>query len=542
MTRPHPHASTMPRVQTFSLRTILILALGMLNGFASAAPFQVGPVRISKLFSDTQDVTSYAISPDNTKVVYIADADSDNDYELYVVPIAGGISTKLNGNIVVGGAVESFKISADSTKVVFAADQDTVNQLDLYSVDITGSNLVKLSSLTSSSANVIAYDITSDSTTVVYSTTDAGDELRSVPIAGGSNTTLNSSLNGGTIFQFKISPDDSTVIYTADPDTTTVQEVFSVPTSGAAAAIKISEPFTVDNPTTTSFEINADSSRVIYHAKLNGTNHQLYSVGISGGSSSLVNGPLVSGGDIRSFQLSHDGQLVAYRGDELTDGMNELFLNTITPTTRVRLNSSLTQGGNVHFFEFSADDKYIVFTADHAIVSRVNVFSAALDNGNQLTLLGNGANTFKQIAAINMTTNSVLLMNSSNSNILSLHFDGGAPVEIGHKNRVPVNPIKVAPNGDVVFNAKFPTQSEAIYTRLVNDNNSYLTSTPDTQNKVEIEGFSFTSDSEYLVYLASDLALNKFELFSVQNFGRFDSSGFCIPILASNAKTTLVCL
>ncbi len=85
-------------------------------------------------------VSFFHISPDSSRVVYLADQDTDNVSELYSVPLTGGLPTKLNGALVTGGDVQccNFSISADSARVAYLADQDTDNVTELYSVPITG--------------------------------------------------------------------------------------------------------------------------------------------------------------------------------------------------------------------------------------------------------------------------------------------------------------------------------------------------------------------------------------------------------------------
>ena len=71
---------------------------------------------------------SFKISPDGTRVVYLADS-----YKLYSVPIGGGKVKKLNSTLVPGGDIFQFQISPDSTRVVYSANQDR-DKLDIYSV------------------------------------------------------------------------------------------------------------------------------------------------------------------------------------------------------------------------------------------------------------------------------------------------------------------------------------------------------------------------------------------------------------------------
>ncbi len=82
-------------------------------------------------------VWSYQISPDSSRVVYVADQQTKGVYELYSVPLGGPATTgiKLNGPLTTGGDggdVTTFQISPDSGRVVYIADQDTNAVLELY--------------------------------------------------------------------------------------------------------------------------------------------------------------------------------------------------------------------------------------------------------------------------------------------------------------------------------------------------------------------------------------------------------------------------
>ncbi|MEM6285266.1 MAG: hypothetical protein AAF787_23955, partial [Chloroflexota bacterium] len=58
------------------------------------------------------------INPESTMVVYVTDDEVNNLYEIYSVPIEGGIVTKLNPAL--GDAdVTNFEITPDGTTVVF---------------------------------------------------------------------------------------------------------------------------------------------------------------------------------------------------------------------------------------------------------------------------------------------------------------------------------------------------------------------------------------------------------------------------------------
>jgi len=86
----------------------------------------------------------FLISSDGQQVVYLADQDIDEVFELYSVPLGGGAVTKLNDPLVAGGNVVSFVISPDGQRVVYVANQDTDTVFELYSVPLGGGTVTKL--------------------------------------------------------------------------------------------------------------------------------------------------------------------------------------------------------------------------------------------------------------------------------------------------------------------------------------------------------------------------------------------------------------
>ena len=96
-------------------------------------------------------VLDFAVSADSTRVVYRADQDSYNVIELYSVPIAGGTVAKLNDALVTYGNVYNtdyiedstvcWWISPDSSRVTYIADQEIDEVRNLYSVPISGAGL-----------------------------------------------------------------------------------------------------------------------------------------------------------------------------------------------------------------------------------------------------------------------------------------------------------------------------------------------------------------------------------------------------------------
>ncbi len=78
---------------------------------------------------------SFRISSDGTRLVYRADQDEDEVAELYGVPLDGSAGAiRLGGPLDLGRAVlEGFQLTPDGKLVVYVADQDADNVFELYS-------------------------------------------------------------------------------------------------------------------------------------------------------------------------------------------------------------------------------------------------------------------------------------------------------------------------------------------------------------------------------------------------------------------------
>ena len=116
-------------------------------------------------------------------------------------------------------------------------------------------------------------------------------------------------------------------------------------------------------------EISPDSSRVVYIIEwvTSGT-YELYSVPIVGPAASGIklNGVLVAGGDVGSFQISPDSRRVVFRGDRQTAGVDELFSVPLAgpASALIEVNGPLAPGGDVGLFQISPDGGRVIYIAD----------------------------------------------------------------------------------------------------------------------------------------------------------------------------------
>ena len=277
------------------------------------------PTKLSGPLVTDGDVFALQIGPDGSRMLYAADQAVDNDVELYSVPLAGppASAVKLNGPLPPGGDVFGFQSTFDGTRVVYTADQVANDVFELYAVPIAGpaASAVKLNG----------------------------------PLVAG----------GDVNFAF-VSPDSTRVVYTADQDTNDVAELYSVPITGpAASGVKLNLPMVTGGDVRTSDDIDLplisrDDTTVVYIADQDTNDRfELYSVPLAGPASSGVklNRPLVAGGDVLSFNINADSTTVVYRADGETDDFVNLYAVPIDRSgPDILLHDVGTLGFNVSYF------------------------------------------------------------------------------------------------------------------------------------------------------------------------------------------------
>ena len=347
------------------------------------------PVKISgTLLTLDSAVLSYRITPDESRVVYRADQEINEVFELYSVPLGGGSEIKLNSALPSGGDVSSadFEITSDGSLVIYLADQDTDEVLELYSVPVAGGTPTKLNGTLVSGGDVVFYDISADGSKVIFQAdqdTDNVRELYSVSSSGGTPIKISGPMvsNGDVQNEsFEISPDGSLAVYRADQDTNNVFELYSVPINGGTPT-KLNSTL-VSAGDVTSFIISPDGSRVVYRADQDTDGiAELYSVSISGGTPTKLNGTMVSGGNVDSdntYKITPDGTKVVYIADQDTDEDDEIYSVSILGGTPTKLNGTLVSGGDVDTFNISSDSNFVTYRADQDTDGVIEIYSVSM--------------------------------------------------------------------------------------------------------------------------------------------------------------------
>ena len=198
---------------------------GPANGPAEAA------VSLGGSFATGGQVADFAISPDSQWLVFAADRLVNDRVELFSVPVAGPASEleRLNPTLVANGdVVAGIQISPDSSRVAYIADQVSDERYFPYSVPIEGpsSEAVTLyQGVLAVSADVQEIRFTPDSSRVVFRFDLAEDQrfdLYWAPADGSSpqaritNRGSNPAPDRSVTESWTVHPDGARVIYVFD--------------------------------------------------------------------------------------------------------------------------------------------------------------------------------------------------------------------------------------------------------------------------------------------------------------------------------------
>jgi hypothetical protein len=414
-----------------STERIVYLADQDINGVPEL--YLVGSsIKLNPPLSQGKGVLDFRITPDKTAVVYRADQDTDEVFELYRVEFANpGVSTKLNSPLPVGGDVWSAVITPDSSSVVYLADQTTEGVLELYRVPFATPGVsAKLNGPLVPGGNVFfGIVVTPDNSAVVYRATQTSAntiELYRVPFATpGQSTKLNGTLppNADVGLFPKIAPNSTLVVYdvlripTNLPDELVLSELHSATfaTPGQSTTLNVPSPGAVfgDLTIVEEYDITPDSSAVIYTLTNSIDFRFLYRVAFATPGQSTQLTPALIG----LFAIMPDGSGVVYQAPKEIENnppagsAPELyFVPFTTPDMGTKISGPLVAGGQVQSFTIAPDSSAVVYAADQTTNEVIELYRVPFATPGVSTKLnaGGGVNFFTGNYAITPDSSSVL--------------------------------------------------------------------------------------------------------------------------------------
>ena len=289
----------------------------------------------------------------------------------------------------------SLAISPDGRYAVYVDDADTLGEFQLYSVALDGSDtpeVRRLATLGHGAADVNQFEITPDSTRVVYrgNLVDAGtQELYSAPIfTEGQQVVLSTddTALGGDVepSSWHLTPDGSHVVYKGRLRSEDSLELFSAPVDAAGQQELLSLESPGGDVIVGQFDTTPDAQHVVHDVLPASGGVQLYSTPIDGSTDAvLLNGEVTPGGNVEGgWQLSSDSRYVLYVGDLRVEDVREVYSAPIgTAGGQVRLNADPPAEGDATAIRITPDATRAVWQGDLRIDNRIEVFSAPIGGG-----------------------------------------------------------------------------------------------------------------------------------------------------------------
>ena len=372
-------------------------------------------IKLSPTLQPSGSANTFIVSPDGRYVALVADATDDNINDVYVVPVDGStpaVKVSIIGIGIIPGthsvSASSLKWAPDSSRIAWRGDFRADNITELFTATPMGSQQ-PVNGPIDPNGDISSFIWSPDSTRIAYrgdQDTDNVTELYTAfPDGTGRLKVSGPMVLNGNVSTFKWAPDSSRIAYTSDEDLDNETELFTANPAVAGSAIRVSlNPVHPDADVSSNFIWAPDSSRIAYtHDRDTDGVSDLYTT-VPDSSSVVfkVNNTSLIAGQFQSinFAWSPDSTLLAYRGDVVTDNINELFIDTFnSQRTSPKVSGTLVGMGGVNQFEWSPDGSILVFTADANIDQISEVFSVDSAAGTPRLLLSPSAVTTGSVSA-----------------------------------------------------------------------------------------------------------------------------------------------
>ena len=363
-------------------RTLLYLSRGGLYAVDVSGALPGPPVRVNPRLDPGEAIvpSEHGVafwSPDGTKLLYRATLDDPQTVELYVTRFVGGVrraTRKVSGELVAGGnvtgGISSPFWSPDGRKVLYRADQEVDDHFELYVVDMTrpvpgtphkvNHDLAASGGLWEAPAGFggIAYSWSPDSTRVTYLALAPPNFVKSdlwVVDVSGKVPSRARRVRPGGIVSFQWSPDSAHLALTHRVDLELYLVDMTARLPGAPVRVGADLGLTVSPPV----HWSPDSSRFAVRGVVGKTSpRSVWLTSMTAPSDAEdVGPPFGEGGGVRGERIewSDDSTRLVFAAVAQVPGHHELYLVDLSsgiPQPAERISGPLIDGGDVSPNEF----------------------------------------------------------------------------------------------------------------------------------------------------------------------------------------------
>jgi WD40-like Beta Propeller Repeat len=331
--------------------------------------------------------TDFKILPDSSRVIYWTYRSSTMQAQLISVPITGGPRAILSNDFsapVNSGLVDRFKLSGDSARVVFLVEEGPQDAFVLYSVPSGGGQAIKISRAVSE-GDVAYFQLTPDGQRVVYSLDTGRGEVNSVPIGGGSQTTL---VGNFQLFNqlyndsFFLSADGTKVLFIIDHLLINRKDIYSVPTGGGGGPlVPVYADVSQGGQDSIRYQISPNNQWIVVKVNyFDGKKAELYSVPAAGGQKNDLLKDLFD--VVYEAKITPESDRVVYQGEKTNSTDSNLYSIPLGGGNPLQLN---TLPGDPYIFLVAPDGRHVVYTA-HVTFPHFELFAAPAAGGGAVKL------------------------------------------------------------------------------------------------------------------------------------------------------------
>ncbi len=338
-------------------------------------------------------------------VVFSADKDLDERYDLYLAMLDGSEVFRINDPLIPGGYIYDFSISPDRNYIAYSAIQDTLNVIELYVASAAGTGVVKVSPAMQPNNYISSINWAEDSSRIAFiAKPDSGSthELYSNLPSGLSLQKVSGPLvTGGRVGGYSWAPDSSLLAYTADQNTAGITELFISQPDGSDN-IRVSAPISSNGVVNNyGFSWAPDASRIAYSVYDYSTgNNTIYSSYPDGTGNEHISHPTLTNNFINSgIKWAPDGSRIAYSGYYYYYNTSTFIITHYDNLFTVEPNGNgVTQVSAIpqvygesralSDFAWAPDSSRIAYEADQDIDNVIEIFASGPDGDSNVRVSG----------------------------------------------------------------------------------------------------------------------------------------------------------